>query len=118
MKKLLALALAATMSLALLVGCGSKPADDGASAGPEEITLTVWCPQNQIETGIMEAQQKAFAEANKDKWTITWDTNVVGEDVAKDSVLNDVEAAGDVFFFANDQVVALKEAGALAKLGG
>ena len=122
MKKLLALALAATMSLALLVGCGSKPAgdttDSNASAGPEEINLTVWCPQNQIETGIMEAQQKAFAEANKDKWTITWETVAVGEDVAKDQILTDVEAAGDVFFFANDQIVALADAGAIAKLGG
>lgn len=118
MKKLLALALAAVMSMAVLVGCGSKPADDGASAGPEKIKLTVWCPQNQVETGIMEAQQKAFAEANKDKWTIEWETVVVGEDVAKDQILTDVEAAGDVFFFANDQVVALADAGAIAKLGG
>ena len=66
----------------------------------------------------MAEQQAAFAEANKDKWTIEWDINVVGEDVAKDQILNDVEAAGDVFFFANDQVVALAEAGAIAKLGG
>ena len=120
MKKLLALALVGVMSASLLIGCGGKSEGEGgkASSGPEAVKLTVWCPQNQVESGIMEKQQKAFAEANKDKWTITWDTNVVGEDVAKDSVLNDVEAAGDVFFFANDQVVALKEAGALAKLGG
>lgn len=120
MKKLLALALVGVMSASLLIGCGGKSEGEGdkASSGPEAVKLTVWCPQNQVESGIMEQQQKAFAEANKDKWTITWDTNVVGEDVAKDSVLNDVEAAGDVFFFANDQVVALKEAGALAKLGG
>ena len=122
MKKLLALALVGVMSLSLLVGCGGKEGsgDNGGneSTGPEEIKLTVWCPQNQVETGIMEEQQKAFQEANKDKWTITWDVNVVGEDVAKDQILNDVEAAGDVFFFANDQIVALADAGALAKLGG
>ena len=120
MKKLLALALVGVMSASLLIGCGGKSEGEGgkASSGPEAVKLTVWCPQNQVESGIMEKQQKAFAEANKDKWTITWETNVVGEDVAKDQVLNDVEAAGDVFFFANDQVVALKEAGALAKLGG
>lgn len=120
MKKLLALALVAVMSLSLLVGCGGKEDPQGGEqpAGPEEIKLTVWCPQNQVESGIMEEQQKAFAEANKDKWTITWDLNVVGEDVVKDQILNDVEAAGDVFFFANDQVVALAEAGAIAKLGG
>ena len=120
MKKLLALALVAVMSLSLLVGCGGKEEGNGgdAPAGPEAIKLTVWCPQNQVESGIMAEQQAAFAEANKDKWTIEWDINVVGEDVAKDQILNDVEAAGDVFFFANDQVVALAEAGAVAKLGG
>lgn len=120
MKKLLALALVGVMSASLLIGCGGKSEGEGgkASSGPEAVKLTVWCPQNQVESGIMEQQQKAFAEANKDKWTITWDTNVVGEDVVSTQVLNDVEAAGDVFFFANDQVVTLKEAGALAKLGG
>jgi len=120
MKKLLALALVAVMSLSLLVGCGGKEGSEGEGqpAGPEAIKLTVWCPQNQVETGIMAEQQAAFQEANKDKWTIEWDINVVGEDVAKDQILNDVEAAGDVFFFANDQIVALKDAGAIAKLGG
>ena len=120
MKKLLALALVGVMSLSLLVGCGGKedPQGEQQPAGPEAIKLTVWCPQNQVESGIMAEQQAAFAEANKDKWTIEWDINVVGEDVAKDQILNDVEAAGDVFFFANDQVVALAEAGAIAKLGG
>ena len=122
MKKLLALALVGVMSLSLLVGCGGKETpgtdDQQQSAGPEAIKLTVWCPQNQIETGIMEEQMAAFQEANKDKWTIEWEYNVVGEDVAKDQILNDVEAAGDVFFFANDQIVALKDAGAIAKLGG
>jgi len=119
MKKLLALALAAAMSMTLLVGCGGGSGEgEQSSEGPESIKLTVWCPQNQVETGIMDAQQKAFAEANADKWTIEWETNVVGEDVCKEQVLNDVEAAGDVFFFANDQIVELVNAGALAKLGG
>ena len=119
MKKLLALALVGVMSLSLLVGCGGKEGSNGEEqqpAGPEKIELSVWCPQNQAD--IMAEQQAAFQEANKDKWEITWDINVVGEDVMKDQILNDVEAAGDVFFFANDQVVALKDAGAIAKLGG
>ena len=83
MKKLLALALVGVMSLSLLVGCGGKEEGNGgdAPAGPEQIKLTVWCPQNQVETGIMEQQMKEFAEANADKWTIEWDINVVGEDV-------------------------------------
>ena len=77
MKKLLALTLAAVMTLALLAGCGGKdggstpssnpggtPSDSGSNGGSDEvtdITLKVWCPSNQIDTGIMAEQQKAFA---------------------------------------------------------
>ena len=54
MKKLLALALVAVMSLSLLVGCGGKEDPQGEQpAGPEAIKLTLWCPQNQVESGIM-----------------------------------------------------------------
>ncbi len=120
MKKLLALALVGVMSASLLIGCGGKSEGEGgkASSGPEAVKLTVWCPQNQVDNDLIKSQQEAFQEANKDKWEITWEINVVGEDTAKDSVLRDVEAAGDVFFFANDQIVEFVNAGALAKLGG
>ena len=126
-KKVLSLLLVAAMGMSMLVGCGGgkdTPAggDTQAPAGDTQvaatdITLTVWCPQNQIDTGLMDAQQKAFAEAHPE-WNITWKTAPVGEDVAKDEILKDVEAAGDVFFFANDQVQELVKAGAIARLGG
>lgn len=108
MKKILASTLIAAMSAALFVGCGKKT---------ESIHLKVWCPANQVETGIMEQQQKAFAEAHPD-WNITWTTEIVGEDKAKENVLRDVEAAGDVYFFTSDQLVELVDAGAVARLGG
>ncbi len=118
LKRFLALACAAAMSMTLLVGCGGGKDEGGNADGPQDIKLSVWCPQNQIESKIMETQQKAFQEANKDKWNITWEVTPIGEDVAKENVLRDVEAAADVFFFANDQVTELVNAGALAKLGG
>ena len=80
MKKLLVCALAAAMSVSLLAGCGSTaetttPATDAAveatteaapeAAAPTEVTdvaLKVWCPQNQVDTGIMEQQQAAFGD--------------------------------------------------------
>ncbi len=108
MKKILASTLIAAMSATLFVGCGKKT---------ESIQLKVWCPANQVETGIMEQQQKAFAEAHPD-WNITWTTEIVGEDKAKENVLRDVEAAGDVYFFTSDQLVELVDAGAVARLGG
>ncbi len=120
MKKLLALALVAVMSLSLLVGCGGKEGSEGGEqpAGPVDVTLKVWCPQNQIDSGTIDQQMTAFAEANKDKWNITWEKEVMGEDVCKENLLRDVEAAADVFMFANDQIVEMVNAGAIAKLGG
>ena len=86
----------------------------GAAA---DVTLKVWCPQNQVDTGIMEQQQKAFAEAHPE-YNITWVTEIVGEDKCQESVLKDVGAAADVYMFASDQLPSLVEAGAIAKLGG
>ena len=132
-RKTLALLLAGAMALSLLAGCGGKdsgstpssnpggtPSDSGSNGGSDEvtdITRKVWCPSNQIDTGIMAEQQKAF-EAEHPEWKITWDTTAVGEDTCKDEVLKDVEAAADVFFFANDQLPDLVSAGAIAQLGG
>ena len=108
MKKLLALALIATMSMTMLAGCGNKT---------EGVSLKVWVPQNQVDSGIIAEQQEAFAAAHPE-WDITWTTEVVGEDVAKENILRDVEAAADVFLFASDQLVELVNAGAIARLGG
>ncbi len=83
----------------------------------QDVTLKVWCPQNQIDTGIMEQQQKAFAEAHPE-YNIKWVTEIVGEDKCQESVLKDVGDAADVFMFASDQLPSLVEAGAIARLGG
>ncbi len=126
-RKTLAMFLAGALALGLLAGCGGKdtpassnPASSNPGGGSGEvtdITLKVWCPSNQIDTGIMDEQQKAF-QAEHPEWNITWDTTAVGEDTCQESVLRDVEAAADVFFFANDQLPDLVSAGAIAQLGG
>ncbi len=108
MKKILSCALIAAIMSAMFTGCGKKT---------ESIHLKVWCPANQVETGIMEQQQKAFAEAHPE-WNITWTTEIVGEDKAKETILRDVEAAGDVYFYTSDQLTELIDAGAIARLGG
>lgn len=127
-KKVLACTLAAMLSVSMLAGCGNDSGNAGGSTGSgsagsagnggtTDVALKVWCPQNQVDTGIMEEQQKAFAEAHPE-WNITWTTEVVGEDNAKTEVLKDVDAAADVFLFASDQLIELVDAGAIAQLGG
>jgi len=130
MKKILASALIAVMSLSMLAGCGGSD-DANANAGNTEVAgteaagnvevtdvaLKVWCPQNQIDTGLIAEQQAAFAALHPE-WNITWTTEAVGEDNAKTEILKDVDMAADVFFYANDQVVELVNAGAIARLGG
>ncbi len=108
MKKKLIAMLLATAMVATMAGCGEKE---------EAITLKVWCPQNQIDSGIMAEQQAAFAEAHPE-WNITWETTPIGEDVCQENVLRDVDAAADVFMFASDQTIPMVDAGALARLGG
>jgi len=108
MKKLLACALVGAMSMTMLAGCGNKT---------QGVSLKVWVPQNQLDSGIITEQQEAFAELHPE-WDITWTTEVIGEDVAKENILRDVEAAADVFLFASDQLVELVNAGAIARLGG
>ena len=121
-KKVLSLLLVAAMGLSMLVGCGGgndQPSGgntEGAGNGEvKEITLTVWAPDNQQE--LLKKQEAAF-EAAHPEYKINWVNAAVGEDKAKDEVLKDVEAAADVYFYANDQVQELVKAGAIARLGG
>lgn len=137
MKKFIVALLLAAMTMASVTGCGkggdsgqsgtapetgadsAKTQDAGAAASGEvqDISLKVWCPQNQVDTGIMEQQQAAFA-AEHPEYNITWTTEIVGEDKCQEPLLKDVGAAADVFMFASDQLPAMVDAGAIARLGG
>lgn len=128
-KKVLSLLLVAAMGISMLVGCGGGNGQQGGNntqnpgtenAGtenttPTEMTLTVWAPDNQQE---LIAKQQAEFEKLHPEYKITWVNAKVGEDVAKTEILKDVDAAADVFFYANDQVQELVAAGAIARLGG
>ena len=123
-KKLLSLLLVAAMGISMLVGCGGGDANtDGSSDNTQQggdatvtdVTLTIWAPENQQE--LLKTQMDEFAALHPE-YNITWKTANVGEDTAKTEILKDVAAAGDVFFFANDQIQDLVGAGAIARLGG
>lgn len=83
----------------------------------EPVTLKIWAPENQIQTGIMESMTKSF-QALHPEWDIKFTVETQGEDTLKDEILKDASAAGDVFFYANDQLNELINAGAIARLGG
>lgn len=124
-KKVLALLMAAVMTMGL-AACGSKeegtdpaatPTQGATAANPEKVSLKVWAPENQIQTGTIDSMCKSF-QALHPEWEITFTVEAQGEDTCKESVLKDVTAAADVYFFASDQLQELVNAGAIAQLGG
>ena len=137
MKKIIALLLACMMVVGLFAACGegkttptnapaqnndaTKPAatEAQAEAEPEEITLTVWGPQeDQVdENSFLQVACAKFAEQHPE-WKITWSFGVSSEGDAGKNVSQDPSAAADVYMFANDQLGTLIQANAIAKLGG
>lgn len=105
MKKLLALLLAVTMVLSMAV-CAS-------AADP--ISLVVWGAEE--DQALLAELVEGFKAAYPDQ-TFDIQIGVESESTAKDTVLTDVEAAADVFAFANDQLNDLVAAGALLDLSG
>ena len=127
-RKVLASLLAGVLTLSLFAGCSSGDNNPGGTSNPggggggsngevTDVTLKIWVPSNQIDTGILAEQQAAF-QAEHPEWNLSWDVTAVGEDTCKDEILRDVDAAADVFLFANNQLPDLVNAGAIAQLGG
>ncbi len=136
MKKKVIAILMATAMVAAMAGCGNNdtPAsssdnssstqsseaskeDNSGTTEVTDVTLKVWVPNNQVDTGIIDEQETAFAAAHPE-WNIKWVTEIVGDDTAKTELLKDVDAGADVFMFASDQLLEMVDAGAIAQLGG
>ena len=128
-KKVLALLLATAM-IATFAGCGEDtttdtPATDDSAVVDETeeeaitCTLTVWAPSEDQsdENPWLQTQCEAFA-AEHPNWDITFNYGVCAEGDAKATVTQDVDAAADVFGYANDNLADLIAAGAIAELGG
>lgn len=134
MKKLISMLVVSAMTLSL-VACGAPKnptatetttapeatTETATEAAPEvqDITIKVWAPEvdQRDENSWLNVMLPKFEEAHPE-YNITWDVGVCGEGDAATFVKNDPAAAADVFFYANDQMGTLIEAGALAKLGG
>lgn len=132
-KKVLATLMATALAVTTLAGCGndapagtdgtggsaseSTPAsteENNAPAEKEDVTLTVW--GGEEDQTLLKEMIDAFVAANADvaNWNIT--VGVESESTAKDTILTDIEAAADVFAFADDQVNELVAAGALQEV--
>ena len=124
MKKVLALLLAVLMMASVLVACGggSNNSSNGNSSdtsksdgdpfhGEDNIKLTVWAADKAIDV-TKELCDEFKAQYPDKKIDIT--VQVQGEGDAAAQVLNDKDAAADVFSFACDQLNRLIAANALA----
>ena len=104
-KKVIAPALAVAMAASCTV-CVSAEEN-------ETIKLTVWGAEE--DQNLLKELTDKFQETYKDQ-IFDIQIGVESESTAKDTVLTDVEAAADVYAFADDQISDLVKAGALLKL--
>lgn len=87
---------------------GSTNLDDGST-----YNLTVWCAEEDEE---MIWEMLDAYKALHSKNTYEFKVENVGEDVVSSSVTRDVNAAGDIFSFANDQLGILLNQNALYQI--
>ena len=125
MKKLIALLLAVLMLASILVACngggGETPKTDDNQGGSDtsedpfygedNIKLLVWAADKAVD--LTKKLCDDFKAQYPDK-TIDIEVQVQGEGDAAANVLNDADAAADVFSFACDQLNRLCRANALA----
>lgn len=131
-KKLVSLLLVSAMAFGTLAGCGNsndtnndnKKTETKKDAGDEskdeetkDVSLTVWSPQEDQDTGWLKQQCEAFNAAHPE-WNVTFTYGVCPEGEAKDTVKNDVEGSADVYMLANDNIPDLVSCNGLAEIGG
>ena len=105
-KKVIAPALAVAMAASCTV-CVSAEEN-------ETIKLTVWGAEE--DQNLLKELTDKFQETYKDQ-TFDIQIGVESESTAKDTVLTDVEAAADVYAFADDQISDLAKQGTVAAYG-
>ena len=91
----------------------ADPVANLIAATTDTVTLTVWASEEDqdLTTKLLDEFKAAYPD-------VTFDITLgaESESTAKDTVLTDVEAAADVFAFADDQVNELAAAGALQEV--
>ena len=94
---------------------GTDPIQNLIEATTDTVKLRVWAAEeDQDVTKKMVDEFKSQYEAKGVKFDI--EIGVQSEASAKDTVLADMDAAADVFSFADDQIIELVNAGALQEV--
>ena len=92
----------------------SEPSTEEAEASADAVTLTMWGAEEDQD--LLRTLADEFIALHADQVALTVNIGVESESTAKDTVLADPEAAADVFAFADDQMKALVDAGALQSI--
>jgi len=124
MKKLTAILMALLLVLSF-AACAPKAAEPApaapaaqapaaeAPAAKPDVTLTLWGSELPEFQAALRVMADNFIAAYADEANITINLGAQSESTAKDTILLDISAAADVFYYADDQTGELVNAGAL-----
>lgn len=110
----LAIAGVATLALASCNG-GDATTTKGGSSDKYTGKLTVWCSTSDGVSTLFKAKGDAWLKANGYDG-VTLDVTPVGEGDAVGKVLEDLDAAADIYCFAQDQLSRAVTGNAIAKV--
>ena len=102
------------MAAALALGYTGLAGSCGKSGGGKTV-ISVWC--SQADQAFAKEVAEDFKTAHPDE-KYDFRFAVQGENDIATKILNDVEAAADVYSFASDQITKLVNGDALARIGG
>lgn len=128
MKKLAAILLTLIMVLSV-AACAAKPDEpqgggeatnppvvqptEAAPAVKPDIKLTLWGSELPAFQAALRVMADNFIAAYANEANVTIEIGAQSESTAKDTILTDISAAADVFYYADDQTGELVNAGAL-----
>lgn len=116
MKKILStLAIAGVATLALASCNGDKPTPDKPTEEAYSGKLTVWCSTVDGVSTLFKEKGEAWLKANGYE-NVTLDVTPVSEGDAVGKVLEDLDAAPDIYSFAQDQLSRAVQGNAIAKV--
>lgn len=142
-KRVLALIMSTAMIASVLTACGGKSNDnsaanntstdnnaaadnnasaDNSAAGGEQAMdfgsgeIKIWTPD--AATGVTQTLCESFFAEHPEMSGYTFSIEPMGEGDAAGNVITDVEAAPDLYAFAQDQMARLVTAGALTTISG